>query len=54
MAWGVPQRESTLARSFVLRFLISLLQVGILGEVSGEGFNGIFISSPGIIKISGS
>ena len=26
----------------------SLLQAGILGEVSGEGFSGIFISSPGL------
>ena len=34
--------------SFVLRVFISLLQVGILGEVSGEDFSRTFISSPGV------
>ena len=32
-----------------LEALFSLLQAGILGEVSGEGFSRIFISSPAVI-----
>ena len=31
-----------------LEAFFSLLQAGILGEVSGEGFSRIFISSPGV------
>ena len=48
MAQAAPQREGG---SWVhcLRAFISLLQVGILGEVSGEGFNRIFISFPGVL-----
>ena len=34
-----------------LEAFISLLQVGILGEVSGKGFSRIFISFPGVSLI---
>ena len=44
--WAAPQKESSDTGSLVLR-LLSLLQAGILGEVSGEGLSRTSISSPG-------
>ena len=43
-----PSLLSPLSEGFYLS-LISPLQVGILGEVSGEGFSRIFISSPNML-----
>ena len=42
---GCSQRESVCTGSFVLALFISLLQAGILGEVSGKGF----IIFPGVL-----
>ena len=44
-----PEGEHGQAESFVLR-LLSLLQAGILGEVSGEVCRRIFITSPGALS----
>ena len=40
--WG--QRERECPRSFILRSLISFPKVRILGEISGEVLNRLFIS----------
>ena len=47
MARAAPQGEKQAASVCCLEAFISLLQAGILGEVSGEDFSKIFISSPG-------
>ena len=47
MVTAAPQSESTYAGSYGSRLLF-LLQMGILGEVSGEGFSRMFTSSPGV------
>ena len=41
-------RERASTGSFVLRVFICFLKAGILGEVSGEGLNRIFLSFPGM------
>ena len=43
MGWAVPQREDS-CWVLCLEAVTSYLQVGILGEVSGESFSRIFIS----------
>ena len=49
MAPAAPQRDST-CWVLCLEGSLSLLQVGILGEVSGKGCSRIFISSPGVLS----
>ena len=48
MAQAAPQRESSCC-VLCLEDFLSLLQEEILGEVSGGGFRGIFISFPGVL-----
>ena len=43
-----PEGESSTGVVLCLQAFSSLLQAGILGEVSGEGFSSIFISSQGL------
>lgn len=45
---GMLQQVRELCVSFVLKLFISLWPAGILGEVSGEDLNGIFISFLGM------
>ena len=49
MSWATPQREDSQAGSFGLCCYLSLIG-NILGEVSGDGFRGIFISFLGVLS----
>ena len=44
---GPPQRENW-SLVLCLEAFISLLQVGILGELAGEGFSTVFLICPGV------
>ena len=44
----IPRGRAVHAGSFVLKVFLSLLQLGTLGEFSGEDLNKIFISCPGM------
>ena len=48
LAPAASQKENTPQLGPLLESFVSLLQVGILGEVSGKGRSRIFISSPGV------
>ena len=45
---GLLPRGTMHAGSFVLKVFLSLLQLGTLGEFSGEDLNKIFICFPGV------
>ena len=45
--WAVPKGRTLKLGPLSCAF-ISFLQAGIVGEVSGESFSRIFISSPGV------